>query len=178
MKPLSLGSLIVVLSTAIVAQAPAPQPGPEHKRLERFAGTWKLEGKMHPSPLGQGGPFTGTETCRMFEGGFHLTCDSTGTGPMGAMNGHAIMSWDADAKQYRYFAINSQMPQPEEATGTVTGDTWTWTGKTDLGGGKSINSRFTMVEESPTVHKAKWEVSQDGSSWTVVMEGTSTKTGS
>ena len=72
MKRLILGLLVVALSTAVAAQPPAPAPGPEHKRLEAFAGTWKMEGTMEPSPLGPGGKFTGTETCRMFEGGYHL----------------------------------------------------------------------------------------------------------
>ena len=178
MKPLSIAPLIVVLSAVAVAQEPAPKPGPEHKRLEVFAGTWKMEGTMQPSPLGPGGKMTGTESCRIFDGGYHLMCDSSGTGPMGAMKGHAILTWDANAKEYRYFGINNQMPNAEQATGTVSGETWTWTGKTDLGGGKSISSRFTLIETSPTVHNAKWEVSQDGTTWTVVMEGTSTKTGS
>ena len=96
---------------------------------------------------------------------------------MGAMKGHIIITWDGNAKQYRYFGINN-MPDAEAATGTVSGSTWTWTGKTELGGGKSIESRFTLVEKSPTLHEMKWETSPDGAKWTVLMEGKTTKTGS
>jgi hypothetical protein len=152
-------------------------PGAEHKRLEAFVGSWKMDLTMHPSPMGPGGKLTGTETCRMFDGGYHLTCDSSGSGPMGQMKGHVIISWDRIGKRYRYFAVNN-MPDAEEATGSVSGNTWTWTSKMDLDGGKSISSRFTLVENSPTVHNMKWEISEDGKAWKVVMEGTTTKSGS
>jgi hypothetical protein len=154
-----------------------PKPGPENKRLGVFAGTWKMDGTMHESPLGPAGKITGTETCRMFEGGFHLTCDSSMTTPTGKMKGYALMSWDPTAKQYRYTAVNSMTPTQETADGTLSGNTWTWTGKTDLGGGKSIQGRFTLVETSPTVHTMKWEMSEDGKSWKVIMESKSTKAG-
>jgi hypothetical protein len=177
MKSIVTGSIFALaLSTFAAAQPAMPSPGPEHKRLEAFVGMWKMDATMHPSPMGPGGKMTGTETCRMFEGGYHLTCDSSGNGPMGAMKGLAVMSWDRGTKQYRYVAINN-MPDAEQATGTVSGSTWTWTGKTQLAPGKSIHSRFTLVETSPTVHQMKWEMSEDGKAWKLVMEGTSTKTG-
>lgn len=177
MKPLLTGPLLaVVFSTFVSAQPPTPTPGPEHKRLEVFVGTWKMDATMQPSPMGPGGKMTGTETCTMFDGGYHLTCESSGSGAMGNVKGHVILTWDRNTKQYRYFAVNN-MPDAEQATGTVSGNTWTWTGKTDLGPGKTFHSRFTMIETSPTVHKMTWEMSEDGKAWKVVMEGTSTKTG-
>jgi hypothetical protein len=159
----------------VAAQGP-PKPGPENKRLEVFAGSWKMETTMHPSPMGPGGKMTGTENCTMFEGGFSLTCDSSGSGPMGSFKGHSVMGWDAAAKKYLYFSINS-MGGPEHATGTVSGKTWTWEGKSDIGGGKTVQSRFTLVETSPTVHNMKWDISEDGKTWKTLMEGTSTKSG-
>jgi hypothetical protein len=168
---------IAALSTcALGAQDPtAMKPGPEQKNLAHFAGNWKIEGTMEASPMGPGGKFTGTEKCSMFEG-WHLICDSTGNGPMGAMKGHAVMSYDRSTKEYRYFSVNT-MPDPEMATGTYNGGTWTWTGKMDMGG-QTIQSRFTLVEKSPTVHTMKWEMSMDGKMWKQMMTGTSTKTGS
>ena len=95
---------------------------------------------------------------------------------MGALKGHFIMTYDRSTKQYRYFAINT-MPDAEMATGTLSGNTWTWTSKMDMDG-RPIESRFVLTETSPTVHTFKWEMSQDGKSWKAVMEGKSTKTGS
>ena len=171
-----LASCVVVLVglTGIAGQMPKAQPGPEQKRLEHFVGTWKMEGQMQPSPMGPGGPFSGTETCRMFEGGFHLVCDSEGTSAMGQMKGHMMLSYDRAAKTYRYFAINN-MPDAEMATGTYAGNTWTWKGEMPLEGGKKLWSQFIITETSPTVHTLKWNTSTDGKKWTTMMEGKRTR---
>ncbi len=176
MKKLLAGlAATAVTVIGISAQAP-PKPGAEQKNLARFAGTWKLDGTMEKSPMGPGGKMTGTETCTMFEGGWHLVCDSKGTGPMGNIKGHAVMTYDRNTNQYRYFAINN-MPDGETATGTLSGNTWTWNGVMEQGGQK-IHSRFTLIEKSPTVHTMTWEMSMDGKTWMPVMSGTSTKVGS
>ena len=175
-KHVIAGCMLVVLCAAMLsAQPPAPpQPGPEQKSLSSFVGTWKMEGKLESSPFGPGGAMTGTETCRMFEGGWHLVCDSKGNGPFGAVNGLAIMTYDRGAKQYRYFAVNN-MPDADIATGTKSGNTWTWTGKMDMEG-KTIHSRFVITEDSPTLHSYKWDMSDDGKTWKTVMTGKSIKT--
>jgi hypothetical protein len=172
MKTLIACSLM--LTAVVGAAAQMPQPGPEHKRLERFVGTWKMEGKMNPSPLGPGGAFSGTETCRLFEGGFHVVCDSEGTGAMGPMKGHMMLSYDRGAKVYRYASIHNG-PDGDVATGTVSGNTWTWKSEPTVEGGKKIWSQFVLVEKSPTVHTMTWSMSDDGKKWMTVMEGTSTK---
>jgi hypothetical protein len=172
-------AMAAICTTGIGArQNPAaPKPGPEQKNLARFAGSWKIEATAEPSPFGPGGKVTGTQKCTMFEGGWHLVCDSSGTSPTGTMTGHAVMSYDRSAKEYRYFAINSGMPEALISTGVLSGSTWTWTGKSDMGG-QTLHSRFTLVEKSPTVHSIKYEMSMDGTSWATMMTGTSTKTGS
>ena len=167
--------LLAVVTTALLAQPPAPpQPGPEQKNLASFVGTWKMEGTMEASPFGPAGAMTGTETCRMFEGGWHLVCESSGSGPFGPVKGHAVMTYDRGTKQYRYFAINN-MPDAEMATGTKAGNVWTWTSQMEMGG-KTMHSRFVITEDSPTAHTYKWEMSDDGKAWKTVMSGKSTKT--
>lgn len=175
-KTLAGAAVVVLCSAATSGQAPPqPKPGPEQKNIARFAGSWKMEGTMEASPLGPGGKFSGTEKCAMFEGGWHLVCDSSGTGAMGNMKGHTMITYDRAAKLYRYAAVNN-MPDAEMATGTLSGNTWTWNGTVDQGGQK-IQSRFTIVETSPTQHTFKWEMSMDGTKWMTIMNGTSTKVG-
>jgi hypothetical protein len=41
--------------------------------------------------------------------------------------------------------------------------------------GKTFQSRYTIVETSPTAHTFTWETSSDKKEWTVVMEGKATK---
>jgi hypothetical protein len=169
-----LAAAIVLVAATASAQPPQDTPGPEHKHLATFVGTWKMAGTMNPGPMGPGGPFSGTETCRMFEGGFHLVCDSTGTGAMGTMTGHFVITWDRNAKVYRYMAINN-MADAEMATGTHAGNTWTFKSEPIMGGQK-FHSQFVITETSPTMHDFKWEMSEDGKKWTTVMTGKSTKT--
>jgi hypothetical protein len=176
-----LRKMIVVaalaMSAAAAGSAQAPQmtdkPGAEQKNLAYFEGAWSMEGKMHASPFGPGGTITATETCKMFEGGWHLVCDSSGTGPMGPMKGHTLMTYDRLTKQYRYFAINN-MPDSEMAVGGKSGNTWTWTNTMTIEG-KTIQSRFILTEASPTSYTGKWEMSMDGTTWNPVFEAKATK---
>ena len=172
--------LLTASATGAAAQQPPPmpKPGAEQKNLAIFAGTWKMEGKVEASPMGPAGTMQGTESCRMLDGGWHLVCESSGTGPWGSMKGYSIMTYDRAAKQYRIFAVNSAMPDADMSTGVKKGSTWNWTSKMDMGGGKVLHSRFVIIEKSPTAHTFSWEMSEDGKTWKKAMEGTSTKTGS
>ena len=154
----------------------APKPGPEHKKLDYFVGKWRGEGDMKESPFGPGGKFTGTETCEWFSGGFFVVCRSEGKGPMGEMKGLGILGYNPEEKKYTYYGIETGMPAGESATGTVQGNTWTWTGQSKMEG-KVIKNRYTMKETSPTSYTFKFETSTDGKTWTAVMEGKDTKAG-
>jgi hypothetical protein len=176
-KFLSVIAAFALVGILLAAQQPPPQPpkpGPEQKNLEWFVGTWKMEGTMHPSPMGPGGKFAGSETCNML-GGWHLVCDSSGSGPMGNIKGHAILTYDRTAKQYRYFSVSDLMPDAESATGERTANGWTWTSKMEMGP-QTIHGRFTMTNKSDSAYDFKWEMSMDGTKWMTVMEGTSTRT--
>ena len=163
----------VMLGVSASAQPPQDKPGPEHKSLEHFVGNWKMEGKMNAGPMGPGGAFSGTETCRMFEGGFHLVCDSKGSGAMGNMTGHMVLTWDRGAKTYRFVSINN-MADADVGTGSFNGNTWTFNSSMTMNG-KKLWGRFSLVEVSPTVHTMTMEMSEDGKKWTPMMEAKSTK---
>ena len=85
---------IAVASAAVLAQTPAPKPGPEHKRIGYFAGQWSYQGEVTASPLGPAGKVTSTETCEWFAGGFALVCRTKGTTPRGVGTGQSFMSYD------------------------------------------------------------------------------------
>jgi hypothetical protein len=159
---------------AVLAQAPAPpKPGPETKKLDAFAGKWSGESEMKPGPFGPGGKYTGEDDCTWFEGGWQLVCRTTGNGPMGPMKGEGVMAWNSEEKAYKYQGFDSS-GMMMTATGKNEGNTWTWTGQ-DKMGGKLIHSRYTIVKPTPTTQTFKWEMSEDGKTWTTVMEGKSTK---
>ena len=63
MTKLSIAVLLIVSIAALgFAQEPAaPKPGPEHKKIEAFAGKWNFTGKAEPGPMGGGGAVTFTD---------------------------------------------------------------------------------------------------------------------
>lgn len=164
-----------LLAQMALAQAPPPmpKPGPEHKRLGYFLGTWSSEGETKASAFGPAGKVSFTEHNEWFPGGFFLVTHSDEKGPMGTGKGLAVMGYNAEERVYTYTAINS-MGMAISAKGTVQGSTWTWLSESKMGG-KSFKSRFIVKELSPTSESYKFETSADGRTWTTIMEGKSTK---
>lgn len=172
----AIGAAAIVSAGIALAQQPAgpPKPGPETKKLEPFAGKWKGEAEMKPGPWGPGGKMTSESECSWFDGGFQLICRESGSSAaMGKMKSEAILGWSAEDKVYKYMGFDS-MGMMGSATGTNTGNTWSWSGE-DKMGGKVIKSKYTVVLTSPTTQTFKWETSEDGKTWTTAAEGKSTK---
>jgi len=163
---------LVLVATA-VAQMEMPKPGPEHKKLDIFAGSWTLEGDMKPGPMGPGGKMTESEKCEWMEGGFYLVCHSDFKSSMGNGSGISVMGYSADEKSYTYREFNS-WGEFDDSKGSIDGDTWTWTSDEKMGG-MSMKGKFTMKITSPTTYNFTFEMSQDGTKWTTVMDGKATK---
>ncbi len=177
MKGCITGVSIVILAFAALclAQAPGkvPGPGPEHKRLNSFAGTWTSEGEMKPSPFGPGGKFSGKSRVEWLPGEFFLVMHEESKSPMGDMKGLAVFGYDAQKKVYTYNGFDN-MGNAETYTGTVQGQTWTWTSDIKLHG-KAMKGRFILTEVTPTSNTMKFEFSENGGPWQVTMEGKQTK---
>lgn len=167
-------TLVVLFVGLGLAQAPAgpPTPGPEHRKLAYFAGTWASEGDMKPSPFGPGGKFTYTQTCDWFDGKFALVCQSEGKMQAGSVKTLSIMSWDPAAKTYTYFETNS-LGQSLFSRGTVEGDTWTWNNEIKMNG-KPVNARFTLKQVSPDLATYKFEMGSD-ETMKLMMDGKQTR---
>jgi hypothetical protein len=170
-----LAGALLAAGTGLAEQhTEAPKPGPEVKKLDAFAGKWKGESEFKPGPWGPGGKMTSDDDCTWFEGGFQLICRGDATGVMGKMKTEAILGWNGEEKVYKYMGFDSS-GMMGAASGTVSGNTWTWNGE-DKMGGKTIKSRYTIVLTSPTTQNFKWEASDDGGkTWTTAAEGKSTK---
>ena len=61
---------LLLAATASAQMPPAPKPGPEHKKLEYFAGNWNCTGDLKPGPMGPGGKMTMSEDTKWMDGGF------------------------------------------------------------------------------------------------------------
>lgn len=169
----ALGVLFFLSGVALAQPEGAPKPGPEHKKLQRFVGKWSGTGELKPGPFGPGGPVTWKEKCDWFPGGFSLLCHSEGTGPMGDVKGLSVLSYDAMKGAYTYFGVDST-GWSSFSHGKVEGKTWTYSSEMTMGEMK-FKARFILEEISDTEHEFKFEMSEDGSTWNTVMEGSSTK---
>jgi hypothetical protein len=162
-----------VLTVAGLAQMEMPKPGPDHKKLDMFAGSWTLDGEMKPSAMGPGGKMTEDEKCEWMDGDFFLVCHTTYQSSMGNGTGLSILGYSTDDKSYTYREFNS-WGEFDDSKGSVNGDTWTWTSDEKMGA-KTMKGRFTMKVVSPTSYTFLFEMSQDGTNWTDVMDGKATK---
>jgi uncharacterized protein DUF1579 len=174
MKTTALISAVwLFLALTAVAQMETPKPGPEHKKLDVLAGSWTLDGDMKPSPMGPGGKMTEIEKCDWMDGGFFLVCHTDFKSSMGDGAGLSILGYSADDKAYTYREYNS-WGESMESKGSLDNDTWTWTNDEKMGG-TIMKGRFTMKLLSATSYTFTFEMSQDGTKWTTVMDGKATK---
>lgn len=167
--------LITVISVSSAhAQMGMPAPAPELKKLDFMAGDWTAEGTINAGPGNPGGKFTETSHAEWMDGNYFLVEHSDGDyGAMGKAKEIAIMGYDADRKMYTYHSFSS-VGEAGDSTGTVDGDTWTWTSDEHMGG-MTMKGRYTMKVLSPTSYTMKYELSQDGTNWMTAMEGKATK---
>jgi hypothetical protein len=163
----------LLLTAAALAQTQAPKPGPELKKLDVFAGSWTLDGVMKPSDMGPGGTMTESETCTWMEGGFYLVCHSDYKSSMGNGVGLSVMGYSVEDKAYTYREFNS-FGEFDDSRGMVDGDTWTWTNDEKMGG-MTMKGRFTIKMTSATSYTFTFDMSQDGTKWSTIMDGKASK---
>jgi len=172
-----VGFLFVVVTApvAFAGETPSqPQPTGEHKELGMWVGWWEGKGEMKSGPMGPGGPMSWTETCSWFGGTeFHVVCKSEGTSPMGPMKGLGIMGYNAEKKVYTHYGVDST-GWAGYSEGTRDGSSWTFVSEETMGG-KTFQSRFTLTMASPKKMTFVWQTSEDGTSWTTMMDGPSEK---
>jgi len=160
----------------VLAEAPeAPKPGPEHQRLEYFVGTWEMEATIAENPFAPAGKVTATEKCHWFEGGFAIVCKSEGKGPKGETKSLAIMSYSTEEKAYTYYGVeNSPMTMTKASLGQFKDGTFVYDDESKIGG-KTVRSRYTIKELSPTSYSLKGEMVNADGQWVTMVEGTAKK---
>jgi hypothetical protein len=170
--------LAVLLTSGLLAAAlpvraeekkmEAPRPAPEVKKLGYFFGTWNSEAEVKPNSFMPAGHYTWTEKCDWYPGGFHLLCFTAGKGPAGGTRGMAILFYNREEKAYTYWGIDDS-GHSNASRGTVDGNNWTYTSDEKMAG-KTFHGRYSLTA-SETSYTFKYETSEDGKNWTLVMEG-------
>lgn len=145
------------------APAAAPKPGPELKKLDMFVGKWKQEGQAQVSPYGPAGKLTSVDSYEWMPGGFFMTHHWDAVQAGVAIKGMEVIGYDAAKKVYttRFF---DNYGNSGWQTATVQGNTWTWTGDSEVGG-KPIKEKCTVTVVSQDLVTAKCEYSTDGAKW-------------
>jgi hypothetical protein len=175
-KTMSIRSSVAVVLicgfTALsLAQAPpeGPKPGPEHKKLEYFLGTWKVETEIKANEYVPAGKGITTATVTLGPGGFCVESRAEGQIP----RTDAIIAYDSDAKVYTEFYASSA-GLVGSGTGTVNGNTWTWTLE-DKVFGKAAKGRTTITILSASQYTSKYEMLDANGRYVTLTEGTATK---
>ena len=83
------------------------------------------------------------------------------------------MGYSNDDKAYTYREFNS-FGEFVDSKGSLDGDTWTWSADEKMGG-MTMKGRFIMKMTSSTSYTFGYDISQDGTKWTTVMDGKATK---
>ena len=168
----SVALILICGFTALsLAQAPleGPKPGPEHKKLEYFLGTWKVESEIKANEYVPAGKGVTTETYTLDPGGFYL--ESRGEGQIPRTVG--IIAYDSHAKLYTTFYASSA-GLVGTGTGTVNGNTWTWMIQ-DRWLGQSVKGRTTITISSASQYTEKYEMLDANGRYVTIQEGTATK---
>jgi hypothetical protein len=176
-KKMSIRSSVAVilscgLATRSLAQAPpeSPKPGAEHKKLEYFVGTWRVEGEIKPNDYMPAGKNVSTLTYTLGPGGFFV--EWRGEGEKYPTT-RGIMAYDSQAKLYtQFYASNSGLVGG--GTATVDGSTWTWTLE-DKWFGQAFKGRTTLAVKSASQFTTKYEYLDPNGTYVTIAEGTATR---
>jgi hypothetical protein len=176
-KKMSLRSSVAVIlicgfTAILLAQAPRepPKPGPEHKKLEYFLGTWKAENEIKANPYMPAGKNVITQKYTLGPGGFFVECRGEGEN---YPTTHAIIAYDSQAKVYTEFYASST-GLVGTGTATVNGNTWTWLLE-DKWLGKAAKGRTTVTVKSASQFTVKYEYLEPNGNYVTITEGTATK---
>jgi hypothetical protein len=165
-----LAAVMILLGPAwSLAQAPAAAEREAMKKLDFLVGEWKGEGWMEFAP-GQRRTCRGTEVVQSKLGGQLLTIEGLFRGQTGEAivhNAFAVVSYDENAKRYRFQAHTARGGH-EDAEAKVADGQLVWGMKVPQFG----DVRYTIKRDD----KGRWfevgEVSRDGKDWRKFFEMT------
>lgn len=155
-----------------VADPPQQQPrhaGPEHQRLDVFAGHWRTEGQTAPADGVPALPIRSSDEYEWLPGGFFLIHRWNGHVGDANVHGIEIIGYDEASGHYQtHFFDNDGNAGSEDLT--VRDRTWTWLGKQVMGA--DWHRCTSVVSDDGNTMRASHDRSSDGSSWTPWMDVT------
>jgi hypothetical protein len=140
------------------------KPGPEHKRLDAFAGTWRMRGRAYDSPFGKAADVSAVQMYEWLPGGMfliHRLEGRLGDAPMACIEIIGVESGSG-----RYFAHtfyndgNANLWRVREQDGG-----WEFSGEWKIESDTYRARCRITFDDGGDRRTAKWEYSRDGSSW-------------
>jgi hypothetical protein len=143
-----------------------PKPGPAQEKLKAFVGEWRGQEKMHPTPwLPQGGMRDAKISNRLALAGFAVIQDYAQLDDgKTTFEGHAVVLKNPQADNYQMYWFDQWSPSLFE--GPFDGKKAVFTSKSPMG-----VHRATFEFTGPRAYKFLMENSQDGKTWSPMMEG-------
>jgi len=168
----SVAVILICGFTALsLAQTPPeiPKPSPEHKKLDAFLGTWKVESEIKANGYVPAGKGVTTARVTLGPGGFSI--ESRAEGQIPRTDG--IVTYDSHAKVYTEFYVSS-VGLVGTGTGSVNGNTWTWMVE-DKWLGQAVKGRTTITFPSASHYTLKYEMLDANGHYVTILEETATK---
>lgn len=153
---------------------PPPTPGPEHRRLDVFVGTWNLAGHQLEGPFGPAMKIKAVSTFEWLPGAFFLIHRFEGRMNEAEIACVEIIGYDPSNQSYPTPAFyndgNAIEWQLRERDGT-----WIRSGEAPMAD-TSVKVRCTMeFSNAGNTMTGTWEHSSDGSTWQTFWDVTATR---
>ncbi len=145
-----------------------PKPSDAHKKLSLLAGNWQGEEKLFPSPWDpKGGAAVGRANNRSALDGFVVLHDyEQERGGSVTYRGHGVFSYDLQRNEYLLYWFDSMGSPLNEFRGKFEGSILSMVHKGQMGQSRAI---FDLSQ--PGKYTFKMDMSQDGTQWQPMMEG-------
>lgn len=140
---------------------PQPKPGPETESLKFQLGTWKTIEKHEAMPGFPGGEGKGVMKVRTGPGGLSFITEYNSAGVIGSFAGHGLTFWDAEAKIYKSYWLDSLTAGSMEMTGRWEGKDLVFTGTTKHMG-KAYSMKEVITDITPTSYTMKMYMGEGG----------------
>jgi hypothetical protein len=145
-----------------------PKPTEHHLKMEKLAGHWQGEERMHPSQWDpSGGVAIGRTSARVSLNGFVVVSDyqQEREGQV-TYAGHGVWTYDARESCYRLHWFDSMGSPPEVFMGVFDGDVLT------VSHAGTMHARMTYDFSQGKRMKTRMEMSPDGKTWSILFDAT------
>ena len=138
-----------------------PKPAAEMTKLDWMVGDWSVKETHEATPWSPGGTGQGTMEIDRGPGGFSQVMEYESSGPMGTVQGRALMAWDAQAGVYRIAWTDNMTPGIVMSECRDEGKDLVCTGEGSMGG-KTYSMRSRAANPNPQGWTEVFETSMDG----------------